>query len=325
MVESGDAFRMPISPHAPTPLTRAPFRGSAAVSDGVITKTMLRSRAWQRLLPDVYAHRELRLDHRMWCTAVGLILPPGTAIGGPSAAHLWGAGLLHDDPPVSVVAPRTGWMNRLPRIITHHTVFGDADTTVLDGLPVTTPERTAFDLGRRIGRTDALILLDGMSHQGELDVGSAAEMLRQRSRWPGVPRLREILGLVDGRAESPMETRLRLLLHDAGLPAPQPQFEIRDGEGRLIGRVDLGWPAARLAVEYEGDHHRDRVQFRRDISRYGALHDAGWTVLRFTANDVLRVPHRTAEKVAAELARKGRPRSRVRLAPVGASRHRRHP
>jgi hypothetical protein len=295
---------MPTSPHVPTPLTRAPFRGSTAISAGLLSKTMLRTRVWRRLLPDIYAHRDVPLDHQVWCAAVGLILPRGTAIGGPSAAHLWGAELLRPEPPVSVVAPRDRWTSRHPRVVTHHTVIGEADTTVLDGLAVTTPARTAFDLGRRLDRVDSLVLLDAMLRRQTLDAGAVAELSRQRHWWPGTPRLREVISLADGRAESPMETRLRLLLHDAGVPAPHPQFEIHDFGGRLIARVDLGWPAAKVAAEYEGDHHRERDQYRRDVTRYNALRDAGWTVFRFTANDVLRRARHTALMVAAELAKR---------------------
>jgi hypothetical protein len=287
----------------PDSLTKAPFRGSAAVRDGLLSPNMVRSKVWQRLLPDVYVHRDLPVDHRVRCAAVGLILPGRTAIGGPSAAHLWGAPLLRFDPPVSVVAARDGWMNRLPRISVHHTVLGPDDVTVLDGLPVTSPERTAFDLGRRLPRTDAIVLLDAMLHQEELDAGAVWELARQRPRWPGSARLREALSLADGRAESPMESRLRLLLHDAGVPATQPQFEIRDERGSLVARVDLGWPVARVAVEYEGDHHRERDQYRRDVARSQSLLRYGWTMLRFTANDVLRRPRETTLAVAAELAR----------------------
>ncbi|KUL27669.1 DUF559 domain-containing protein [Actinoplanes awajinensis] len=287
----------------PTSLTKAPFRGSAAIRDGTLSRKMLRSRAWQRLLPDVYAHRDLPVDHRLRCTAVGLVMPAGTAIGGASAAHLWGAPLVHPDPPVSVVAPRDRWMNRFPRVAVHHTVLGLDDLTELDGTPVTTPERTAFDVGRRLPRVHAVVLFDALLQQGTLDAGAVMELARLRGRWPGIPLLKTVLSLADGRAESPMESRLRLLLHDGGLPAPQPQYEIRDSLGRLIARVDLGWPAARVAVEYEGDHHREREQFRRDISRAQAIQRQGWTILRFTANDVLRLPRETVLAVATELAK----------------------
>ncbi|MBB4736735.1 hypothetical protein BJY16_000194 [Actinoplanes octamycinicus] len=294
---------MPVTPRVPDALARAPFRGSAAVAAGLLTSTMLRSRVWQRLLPDVYLHRDCPLDHRTWCAAVASALPPGAAIGGPSAAHLWGADLLSDEPPVSVVTPRDGWINRHPRILAHHTVLAGEDVTVLHGIRVTTPERTVFDLGRRLGRTDALILLDGMLRQEAVDVVAVAELSRQRRRWPRTGRLREVLALGDGRAGSPMETRLRLLLHDAGLPAPHPQLEIHDGRGRWLARVDLGWPEARVVAEYEGDHHRERAQFRRDVGRYEALREAGWTVLRFTAGDVLRAPHQIVHRLATLLTR----------------------
>lgn len=69
-------------------LTTAPFRSSAAMAEGLVTRGALRGRSWQRLLPDVYVHSDLPIDHRVWCTAVGLTLPAGSAVGGPSAAHL---------------------------------------------------------------------------------------------------------------------------------------------------------------------------------------------------------------------------------------------
>jgi very-short-patch-repair endonuclease len=110
-----------------------------------------------------------------------------------------------------------------------------------------------------------------------------------------------VLLLAEPLAESPMETRLRLLLVDAGAPPPTAQHTVRDREGRVVGRVDLAWPELRLAVEYEGDHHRERAQFQRDVARLNALRAAGWTVLRFTADDVLRHPHSTIAQVAAAM------------------------
>ncbi|WP_203742225.1 hypothetical protein [Actinoplanes cyaneus] len=231
---------------SPEELAKAPFRGSTAIAEGHITRGVLRGDAWRRLLPDVYVHRDLPIDHRVWCSAAGLILPAGTAIGGPGAAHLWGADLLHQDPPGSAVAPRDRWMRRNRRIMTHHTVIAPEDLTVLGGVAVTTPERTAFDLGRRLSRADAVILLDAMLRKQTLHADRAAELARQRPGWPRVARLREALALADGRAESPMETRLRLLVHDAGIARPQPQFEIRGRGGELIARVDLAWHGCAL-------------------------------------------------------------------------------
>jgi hypothetical protein len=175
----------------------------------------------------------------------------------------------------------------------------------LAGITVTTPERTAFDLGRRASRTAALIALDAMLHRRVVKLDAVLAMAQERPRWPGVPSLRHVLTLAEPLAESPMETRLRLLLLDAGLPPAVPQHEVRDRTGRLLGRVDLAWPHLKLAVEYEGDHHRERGQFRRDIARLNALR-AGWTVLQLTADDVLRHPSRTARTIAAALRERQR-------------------
>jgi very-short-patch-repair endonuclease len=294
---------MPPRPCVPSVLTAAPFRGSAAVADGLLTPAKLRGQTWRRLLPDVYVHRELVPDHRIWCAAVSLVMPSGAAIGGLSAAHLFGGVEPHRGSPVSIVAARTIGAHTSDRIRVHNTVLAPADITSTGGLPVTTPERTAFDLGRRAGRRTAVVAFDAMLHQGVLDLGAVADLARERHWWPGIERLHRVVELADARAESPMETLLRLLLLDSGLPAAQPQFEVRDSRGRLIARVDLAWPRIRLAVEYEGDHHREQEQFRRDIGRVNALRMAGWAVLRLTADDVLRRPEQTVALVAAELAR----------------------
>ncbi|MEU4428912.1 DUF559 domain-containing protein [Actinoplanes sp. NPDC024001] len=294
---------MAVQPHLPIALSQKPFRGSSAIMNGLLTKGMLRGRRWRRLLPDVYVDRDTALDHGLWCSAVGLVLPDDAAIGGLSAAYLWGIDLLSPAAPVSVVTPRDRRLSRATRISPHYTVIGDGDLTAQAGLSVTTPERTAFDLGRRLNRSAALVVIDAMLHAKALNIEAVGDLARQRHWWPNVSQLKEVLCLADPRAESPMETRLRLVLHDAGVPPGIPQFEVHDDRGMLIGRVDLAWPAARLAIEYEGDHHRERDQFRRDVDRINRLRMAGWTVLRFTAEDVLRKPQLTAAIVTTELAR----------------------
>jgi very-short-patch-repair endonuclease len=266
-----------------------PFRGTSAVADGLLTPAQLRSSAWVRLLNDVYIRRGIPLDHRAWCDAVALTLPAGAAIGGLSAAYLWGVDLVPPGAPVTVVAPRARSMRRTARVRIHYTTFGEDDVTTFAGLPVTTSERTAFDLGRRASRSQALVAVDALLHRKVLRIEDLRSIARERLGWPGAAQLAEVLRLSEPLSESPMETRLRLQLLDAGLPTPQAQFEVRDGS-RLIARVDLAWPDLRLAAEYEGDHHREQTQFRRDIARLNALRTAGWTVIRLTADDVLRRP-----------------------------------
>ena len=299
---------VPRSPHIPRLLADRPFRGSAAIAAGLVTRSMLRGAAWHRLFPDVYVHRGTELDHQAWCEAVALTLPDGAAIGGLSAAYLWGVDLLPAQTTnVSVAVPRDRRLRYDARVTALHTTFGQGDIAVLGGVPVTSPERTMFDLGRRSSRAKALIAMDAMLHHRIVKAESVEALAHERERWPGVPQLAEILLLAEPLSESPMETRLRLLLHDAGLPTLVAQFEVRDALGRFLGRVDLALPELKLAAEYEGDHHREPAQFRRDIARMNALRQAGWTVLRFTADDVLRSPRRTVRSVEAAIRQLSRP------------------
>ncbi|MFC0031115.1 DUF559 domain-containing protein [Micromonospora chaiyaphumensis] len=283
---------MPSPAHVPRRLAFLPFRGSAAVAEGLLTWAMLKGPAWCSLLPDVYVHRDGHrpTDHRMWCEAVALRLPAGAAIAGRSAAFLWGAGLLARDAPVTVLLPRTARIRPHPRVHQVRSVLPDTDRTRFAGLPVTTALRTAFDLGRQGPRIEALVAVEALLHRRVVKLSALRAYAAAHPGWPGAAVLREVLALAEPLSESPMETRLRLLLLDAGLGPLTAQHDVHDARGCFIARLDLAWPALRVAVEYDGDHHRERAHFRQDIARLNALRAAGWLVLRFTADDVLRHP-----------------------------------
>lgn len=293
---------MPRQPQVPRELSFLPFRGTATISQGLLTRRMLERPTWRRLLPDVYIRAsEYRPDdHRMWCDAVALKLPPGAAVAGLSAAFLWGTDLLPRDgvAPVTVVLPGPARLHPHPRIkISYGRLSGPQDVTTFGGLPVTTGVRTAFDLGRQLPRADALVAVDALLLRRVLKRPALVDYLDAHPGWPGNVQLREVLALAEPLSESPMETRLRLLLHDAGLPPTTPQHDVHDAAGRFLGRVDLAYPHWRIAIEYEGDHHRERAHFRWDVARLNALRAAGWLVLRFTADDVLRHPDRVVRQV----------------------------
>ncbi len=97
-----------------------------------------------------------------------------------------------------------------------------------------------------------------------------------------------------------METRLRMLLVLAGLPQPEVQLSVRDDEGRFLGRPDLLYRRQRLAIEYDGGNHRDRLV--DDNRRQNRLIGAGFRILRFTAADVYGTPESVAMQVRHSLA-----------------------
>lgn len=154
------------------------------------------------------------------------------------------------------------------------------------GFAVTSPERTAFDIGRREPRRAAVARLDALARATGFKPADVAAVAEQHRRVRGLRRLERALDLVDPGAQSPRETYLRLLLVDAGLSRPRTQIAVVGGDGLPVAYLDLGWPEYMVAVEYDGDHHRtDRAQYVKDIRRLEMLERMGWLVIRVVTED----------------------------------------
>jgi very-short-patch-repair endonuclease len=264
------------------------------VAAGLLTRRQLVGPTWRRLFPNVYLHRDVDPDHLMWCKAAALALSMDGVISHASAAYLYGADVLALDAPVDVSVPPQRVVTPHPRLRVRRTRLDAGDTRTLERIPVTTPTRTAFDLARNPDLTEAVVGLDAILRRGMTDLHLVRSYVEKRRDWPGARRAATALTLTRPLAESPMETRLRLLLDPEGLVV---QHEVHVDGQRY--RLDLAYPALKLAIEYDGDHHRERDRFRADIRRLNALRAAGWTVLRFTADDVLRRPDRIRATVSA--------------------------
>jgi len=163
---------------------------------------------------------------------------------------------------------------------------------------VTTPARTWRDLAGVL-RPAALLAVTDQLLQGLSTREVLAEQLSRQSTGRGSARGRLALPLANPLAGSPMESVLRWLLHEAGMPEPTLQHVVTDAGGRFIGRVDFAWPERKVIVEFDGDVHRDRDVFVNDVRRQNALIAAGWTVLRFTSADVLGRPDEVLVAVRA--------------------------
>jgi Protein of unknown function (DUF559) len=266
------------------------FIGSHALADGVLTKRQLESGLYSRVLRNVYADAGLRHDHRLKARAAALLMPAGAALGGRSAAAWFGAPFSSSGDPVLVVVPQEcRWAG--PRgVQVHRTDVRPAEIWTDDGVRLTTAVRTAWDVATLEQTATAVALLDGMLRDGREQVDGlstpalAAELLRRRGQW-GSRRASALLPLLDDRAMSPPESRVRVACHLAGLPHPVPQFEVVDG-GVVLGQVNLAWPEARLVVEYEGAYHFDELQIAKDDVRYARLVAAGWHVIRLSSADL---------------------------------------
>jgi hypothetical protein len=279
---------------------RGVFLGSHAVAAGAVTRAQLQSGLYRRLLQNVYADPSLPADHRLYARGAMLVMPDDAVLGGRSAAAWFDAPHASPiDPVLVVVPPDSSW--RGPRgIRVHRTAVTAQEVVALDGVDggvrLTNPLRTAWEIGTQETVGTAVALLDAMVHAGHLDSGSLDRLANDvRGRW-GARRFGRVVPLVDGRSESRPESLVRVACVRAGLSVPEPQFVVL-ADGDFLGRVDLAWPHARLIVEYEGAHHFDELQVRRDDRRYERLVAAGWRVIRLSAADL-----RDLEAVVARIA-----------------------
>ena len=281
----------------PRELTYAPFVGRDAVAEGLLTRRQLAGDAWRRLLPGIYAWSGLRLDHRMRCLAVGLFLHGRGAISGRDAAAIWGADALVRGAAIEVTVPEAVRFRAPDGLVLVRSRLQDSDVSAWAGVPVTTPGRTAFDVARRLPIVESVATVDAMLAARLLRPQDLAASAAVRPGWPGISQLRRVLELCDGSAESPQESRLRMILIAGGLPRPVCQHEVFDARGTFVARLDLAYPERQLAIEYEGDHHRNREVFQKDLRRINRLRALGWTVLRFGPVDIYRQPDRVVALV----------------------------
>jgi very-short-patch-repair endonuclease len=170
------------------------------------------------------------------------------------------------------------------------------------GVGVTSPLRTAFDLARRTSLLDAVIALDAIAHRYEFEPSEVLVFGRRHLGARGSGRLPEVVRRSNRLADSPMETRIRMAIEDAGLVVPLLQHPV--GPYAL----DMAYPGIRLGIEYDGREHLTQERAMRDLVREAFIARAGWDVLRFRAVDVLRRPRWVAGCVQGALVSAGRAR-----------------
>jgi len=289
---------MPRRPRSVPELAGRPFRGTAAVSAGLLTRNHLAGRGWQRLHRDVYVATGTALTPEVRARAAAVLMP-GAVVSGSTAARLWGVDLgpVGADP-VEVTVPAS-WGGRSPAgVRVRRRDLSPGSVCVVGDVRVTSAVVTAVDLATRLPPARAVQVLDQFVAAGLVGLDALRTEAAGRS-GPGSARARRAAALADGLAASPPETTLRLTLLRSGLPRPQAQHEVRDRAGQFVARVDFGWPELRFAVEYEGSGHVDRLA--QDRRRLNALQAAGWRVYFVTAADMHDLP-RLLMRIAAAMA-----------------------
>lgn len=259
-----------------------PFVGSEALAGGLLSRHQLRTQ-YRAVFPNVYLPKQAQPSLEQRIAAAWLWSDRRGTIAGIAAAALHGTKWIDDNVPIELIHVRP----RAPQgVLTHRDILLEGEVQTLAGRPVTKPERTAFDIGRRVQRRSAVARLDALARATGFKVDEVLGVAAFHPGARGLRQLETVLELVDPGAQSPRESYLRLLLIDAGLPRPHTQIPVFGVDGLPIAYLDMGWPDLMVAVEYDGDHHRvDRQQYLKDIRRLELLERLGWLIIRVVAED----------------------------------------
>lgn len=292
----------------PTFDRRRPFTRAQAHAAG-ISDDVLRGRSFRRLTRGVYIDSGVKAALRTYVDAAFLRAPHAQFVTGRTAAALWGA-VVPDDSRIWLGTAR------------HHrnVVAGihvrryrrEPETALHRGLHLTSPAQTFLDLATELDLVDMVVLGDSLVRRTGLTPSQLREFVAD-TRVPGSRLARRAAAMVRSHVDSPQETRTRMLLVLAGLPEPEINIIFRNEEtGEIERRSDMGYRAARMLVEYDGEHHVTRIErWREGILRREELEARGWTFLVVTSVDLTRRPRELISRAVAMLRRGG-----VRVGPV---------
>ncbi|MEA4943357.1 MAG: hypothetical protein VB080_02855 [Propionicimonas sp.] len=258
-------------------------------------RTELASQRLVRLRRGAYLATPLPTDwqlHQLKLRATLPSLGPSTYFAYTSAAVAHGLPLLARRLG-EVVVVRTGGGHGCVNPTLHARIaqLGDTETSIVDGLPVTSLARTVADLVRTLPYDEAVMIADAGLRRG-LD---RDDLLAATHKGRGCRMARRALLFADGRSESPGESLSRIRMEAAGLPAPELQQVILDRLGNFLARTDFCWEDYGIIGEFDGAVKYGRLLkpgetaadvIKAEKRREQALIDAGWIVIRWTWDDL---------------------------------------
>lgn len=265
-------------------------------------RSALRSGRLRASWTGVLIEADRALDRRTLAAAALFACGPEAVISGPTAAYLHGCTAL-DDQRTHVLLPYGLKPRQRAGLVVHHSDPFYEDIVELDQLRLLVLDRVLCDLLCVARPRDALAATDQAlaslpAERREVFRCQLRERLARRPDPRGTVRAARLLGLATGRAESPPESWLLLMIVELGFPPPQANWPVHAPGGRVRYRLDLAWPELRIAVEYDGYAvHLDRQM--RDASRAEDLRRRGWIVIRVTADDLSNSARLDAELRAA--------------------------
>lgn len=271
----------------PTVFPAVPFTAEMLAERGVPPKQLARAvanREVRRVLRGVFVCADAPDTIELRASAAALVVSSHLVLCDRTAAWMHGVDVLDFReldvlPRLDTFALRDRSRTARPECRRGQRDLLPGDICIINGVAVTTPLRTCLDLACCLSRRSALAALDAFMRQHGVTREDMQRLLPRYFRRRGVLQLRQLIPLADARAESQPESWTRLEIVDAGLPRPELQYWVTVG-GRPVFRLDLAYPHAKVAVEYDGrEFHEGDEQRQADDRRRTWLRDRGWVVV----------------------------------------------
>jgi hypothetical protein len=266
----------------PPALAGCPFTPAEARAAG-LRQSDLRSVAVESLFRGVFVPTGLELTPAMILRSLRKIIPRDAVASRTTAALIHGIDVRRKvTTDVEVTQDRAGRLRPRPHVVVRQALLPEEDVWDLDGVLVTSPIRTAFDLARQPDRVESVVGIDAFAHAGLVTVDELLAYIEVHPGWRGVRTARLACDLAEPLTESSWETRLRLVLVYGGLPRPRVQIEVRNRWGILVARLDMGYDEVKIGVEFDGRIHEGSLT--EDRTRDNAAADEGWWLRRYTSS-----------------------------------------
>jgi hypothetical protein len=281
---------------------RQPFTWASALTAGV-SPSALRGPNFRRIFTGVYIHASVSVTQLVRIRAALLVHPPAAFASHTSAA------LVHGVPVPARAEVHIGVFEERDRRrrggIRNHVAPRDAPVVVRGGIRVSSALQTFVELGEVLDLVDLVVVGDAFVRRECFSPKQLREYCA-RSQHRGARAARRAAAYVRAAVDSPMETRLRMLIVLAGLPEPSINHKVYDSAGRLLYRFDLSYPELRILVEYDGRQHRDDLdQWDHDSDRNDWFVANGWRHVPVFSRGIYRDPAKTLRRVEAALRERG--------------------
>jgi very-short-patch-repair endonuclease len=284
--------------------TSHPFTTGMALEAG-ITAGALRGPRFRRLFKGVYVSADSPPTPVLRAEAALLLQPPHAFASHFSAARI--LDLPVPNHPHEHVSVATAGDRRARAGIDCHVATPGAKIIVRQGVRLSPRGQLFIEMASVLTFVDLVILGDAIVRKSRLTPADLVAVC-ESSDDKHAKRALHAAGYVRQGVDSPMETRLRLLIVLAGLPEPEVDFKIYDDQGNVLRRFDLSYPDLKLIVEYDGRQHaEDTVQYDIDIYRREDLDRWGWRIVVVTAKGIYQKPEETLFRVHRELKERRAP------------------